>query len=377
MTDALLEVTALPNLHPALVHFPIALAAVALLFDAILVVKRRWLSADASGAALWALAAAGAGAAYLSGRRAADDAGLLENAAEAALGDHADAAFVALIALSVFAAFRIWLAWRSRGNDRVRLGVLRGLALLGAVAAQGIVAYTADLGGALVFRHGVAVAPHAAEASNLPAPAIFPTRGTGVRAPEYLEDGSLLWRPAAGGGTALGATLEPIGGDEVHVARGAPGSDGISLATTGPALLALPDSWDNARVEVRIDPSGFVGDVGLGARIDGETSGGMFRIATAGGAALVAWRDGREKMLDEVDWVLPAGTVTIALSASGSHWKGFVDGHKVVHGHVSLAPPGRMALVLDGAGTVRVISVRISKLDGGGGPQPGEPTHEY
>jgi uncharacterized membrane protein len=118
MLDALLEATALPNLHPAVVHFPIALAAVALLFDAVLFARRRWVSLDASGAFLWVLAAAGAGAAYLAGEQAAEDAGLLESAAEEALGKHADAALATLIALSLFALFRVWLAQRSAGVRR-------------------------------------------------------------------------------------------------------------------------------------------------------------------------------------------------------------------------------------------------------------------
>ena len=109
MLDALLEATALPNLHPALVHFPIALTGVALLFDAIVFARRRWVSLDASGAFLWVLAAAGAGAAYLAGEQAAEEAGLLEGVAEVALGKHADAALATLIALSLFALFRVWL----------------------------------------------------------------------------------------------------------------------------------------------------------------------------------------------------------------------------------------------------------------------------
>jgi uncharacterized membrane protein len=52
MFDSLFAMTALPNLHPALVHFPIALSAVALLFEA--VVWLRWYStaADRCAAAL-------------------------------------------------------------------------------------------------------------------------------------------------------------------------------------------------------------------------------------------------------------------------------------------------------------------------------------
>lgn len=44
MLDALLEATVLPNLRPALVHFSIALAGVALLFDAVLFAKPRWVA---------------------------------------------------------------------------------------------------------------------------------------------------------------------------------------------------------------------------------------------------------------------------------------------------------------------------------------------
>jgi len=56
--DDLFALTALPNLHPALVHFPIALSVVALLFEAAVWV--RWYSApaDRCAAVLWILAAA-------------------------------------------------------------------------------------------------------------------------------------------------------------------------------------------------------------------------------------------------------------------------------------------------------------------------------
>ena len=379
MPDSLLGVTALPNLHPALVHFPIALAAVALLSDAIVLVRQRWVSLDASGAFLWALAAAGAGAAYLAGEQAAEEAGLLKGAAEVALGRHADAALATLIALSLLALFRVSLAWRDRGKDWVGSRALRAFALAGAFALQGLVAYTADLGGALVYKHGLAVSRPGAEAPvAAPQPsALGPTVGTS--APEYLADGSLLWRPRAGDQAALGEVHEPVGPADVRVARGAPASEGISLACSGRALLVLPGSWDDARIEAKIDASAFQGSVTLGARVDGETSGGLLRLATDGEVALVAVRQGQEKLLDEVERRLPAGEVTVALSVSGRHWKGFVDGGSVVHGHASLPAPGRMALLLDGTGTLRVVSVRVTPMHGMGaaGTSSGEQVDQH
>lgn len=156
------------------------------------------------------------------------------------------------------------------------------------------------------------------------------------------------------------------------------GSEGISLASSGRALLVLPGSWEDARIEARIDASAFQGSVALGARVDGETNGGFLRLATEGGVALVALRQGREKLLDEEERRLPAGEVTVGLSVSGRHWKGFVDGESVVHGHVALPAPGRMALILDGTGTLRVVSVRITPMNEMRAAEPGagEETHQ-
>jgi uncharacterized membrane protein len=380
MLDALLEATALPNLHPVLVHFPIALAAVALLFDALAFVRPRWPSFDASGALLWTLAASGAGAAYLAGERAADQAGLLAAAAEAALGEHADAALATLVSLGALALFRIGLAWRDRALDRVRRDLLRGAALVAALAVQGLVAYTADLGGALVYRHGIAVSARPPEVSSaLPTPRDAPRWGTDADL-ERLEDGSLLWRPRPGDAAAMKRMLEPLGPGNVRVERDASGRGGISLASSGSALLAFPGSWENVQVEMTIDTASFRGRLGLGARVDGEANGGLFRLATDGGAALVALREGEEEILDEMDRSLPLREVTLVLSVSGRHWKGFVDGESAVHGHVSARLPGRRAaLLMDGTGTVRIVSVRITPLDGAraAGANPGQVTHRH
>jgi hypothetical protein len=42
-----------------------------------------------------------------------------------------------------------------------------------------------------------------------------------------------------------------------------------------------------------------------------------------------------------------------------------MDGVTVVHGHSQLPASGRAALLLDGAGSIRLISVRISPVNAG------------
>jgi hypothetical protein len=67
----------------------------------------------------------------------------------------------------------------------------------------------------------------------------------------------------------------------------------------------------------------------------------------------------------------------LGLSAVGRHWKGFVDGVTVVHGHSQFALSGRAALLIDGAGTVRLISVRISPVNAGKVDQKRHEEHSH
>jgi uncharacterized membrane protein len=368
LLDALFAMTALPNLHPALVHFPIALSVAALLFDAVLWI--RWYSApvDRTAAALWILAAAAAGAAYAAGRVAADGLGALSPEAEATLASHADVAFVTASALDVLALLRAWLAWRCATRARARRGVLRILALLGALIVQGLVAYTADLGGALVFRHGVAVSEQVARA----APAANHMTATSSQHESatpskfaHLEDGSLAWEPRAGEEAVLGAILTPVGANAVRVTTASEDTKGLSLAASGRTLLVFPEEWKDVRLEVRADLSAFDGTVALGARVEGDSTGGFVRIRSDGDTVLVLRRAGEDEILDEAKISHSRGEQVLGLSAVGRHWKGFIDGTTVVHGHSQLPNSGRTAILLDGAGTIRLISVRISPVSSG------------
>ena len=139
-------------LHPAVIHFPIALTMVALLLD--LVSRHRRASPlEAGGALLMALAALGGIVATLTGQAAEEEA-VVPRAAKALLERHEELGELAMWVLVVVAVVRLALAWR--GAFR---GVLAWLYLALALAAAAVVGYQGYLGGELVFRHGVGTAP--------------------------------------------------------------------------------------------------------------------------------------------------------------------------------------------------------------------------
>lgn len=139
-------------LHPAVIHFPIALSLIAVLFD-LVSRHRRAAALEPAGAVLMTLAAVGGIVATLTGDAAHDEA-VVPRAAAALLERHEELGELAMWALIVLAVARVALAlWR-----RFR-GVAAAAYLLAAAAVAALVAYQGHVGGQLVFRHGVGTAP--------------------------------------------------------------------------------------------------------------------------------------------------------------------------------------------------------------------------
>jgi uncharacterized membrane protein len=149
----------LPNLHPALVHFPLALLPVAVALDLATLLLRRPTWLDRAAPVLYAMGALGAGAAFLAGEEAEEGLRGLQPAVASLIDEHSDWATRTLWIFVVVAVLRIGIFWYERRSSRGGPRALRYVVLLAAGAGLWLLAETADHGGALVYRHGVAVQP--------------------------------------------------------------------------------------------------------------------------------------------------------------------------------------------------------------------------
>lgn len=165
--QALVTDPSYPSLHVLVIHFPIAFVCLAPLFDLGCMVFRDRVWLDRAATLLYVMGTIGAGAAYLSGERAAKALVEISAAAESALADHESFATLTLIALAFVSLVKLWVSWLSRDDRRIKLGLFRLAAVPVALVALALLAVTADHGGSLVYGHGLGVQMEQIETSEL------------------------------------------------------------------------------------------------------------------------------------------------------------------------------------------------------------------
>ncbi len=166
------------DIHPSIVHFPVALVAVGALAEvAYLTMRRRWL--QWFGPILLSLALLGAGGAYFSGK-ASEDRAEHQGVPGAAIESHESTSLWALGAIGL-ATLLSW-ATHPRGKGL-------WLATLIAAGATGLTFWTGHLGGKLVFIYGAGRVGASAGAAANPGGSRGEHAGT---------------QPTSGGGTERG-----------------------------------------------------------------------------------------------------------------------------------------------------------------------------
>ena len=143
-----------PNIHPLLVHFPIALLITAAGLDVVGWVFRRNRPLRHAATLLYVLGTGAAVAAYFTGRVASQTI-WFPGMAQAVVREHWDWAFRTVWFFSIETVVRLVLLRPSRRDPGP--ATIAALALAGLVGI-GLLIETGDRGGRLVFQHGVGTA---------------------------------------------------------------------------------------------------------------------------------------------------------------------------------------------------------------------------
>lgn len=374
MLDTILSWTSLPNLHPLAVHFPIALLPAALLLDGVALAwgRQEWLGRAAG--MVYGLAGASALVALELGERAADSLRDVPPGVQPHIALHSDWGHWAAWALGGIALVRIALLFSKKLERSV---VLRGLVLLLGLGALGAVTRAADLGGGLVYGHGLGVEQATSKSgegeSHDHAGSDSETiRGEPDGGFQEQRDGGFRWRPKAGDQSALGSLLRPVEGSDLSAVEvdEAEEEEGLALRVQGRALLVFPGQFGDLQLDAELDLAQFEGSVGLAHHVVSAATHRLFRVERSGGGdpaaesrvALLTIEDREAETLDESTTPVPGRGAQLGVSVAGRHLKAFVDGATVVHGHEPPAEPAAVGLLLDGSGTVVIRAIALTVL---------------
>ena len=141
-----------PNLHPLIIHFPIALLMSAIGIDLFSVIFKKHLWIRYCALTTYVMGTLAALAAYLTGHLAADSV-YLPAAAHHVLHHHSELALYTLLFFAVFTVLRALSIWKS-GKHFVLVSIIL---LILSIPGLGLIIETGEHGAEMVFKYGVGI----------------------------------------------------------------------------------------------------------------------------------------------------------------------------------------------------------------------------
>ncbi|MFQ6606540.1 MAG: DUF2231 domain-containing protein [Fidelibacterota bacterium] len=340
----------LPNVHPLIIHFPIVLIFFAWGIHLLTLIWPRVSLLIDLDYWLYGLGIVAAWVAFLTGRFGANE---LEIAPQTVpiLNQHADLAqWTALIFTLVFGLLMIQKLiplWQK----------VWGRPLIFIVSTIGLVTLvlTADRGGRLVFEQGVGVV---AIQKELPAETSLTTpTGNGL---QRQANGTLTWIPAQGDPEKAFNGFHFLLGD-VESLKMLPGKDAVQVEGEGPILFTVGNTVDGVQVELVFNSEQFQGALSVLHHVQDRDN---YEYVTVRPGHVVLGRvvRGANRILDRSPVSL-MGMDTLRVVGAGSHFKGYVNGKLLLHGHAKAQPPGDVGLKLDGKGNLAIAKFEVVVIE--------------
>lgn len=346
------------NIHPFIVHFPIALLVVAVLCDVIrgFMNKQTWL--DNMVLALYAAGTVGLIASFLSGRQAVDTVSVTGDAIPVVTA-HEDWALYTMIYFFAFTLLRSWTWWK---NVEAIKSVLIGLVLL-AFAGTGILWYAGELGARLVYKHGVAVSQIDRLEQHIETLQQDLSRFREESAPVQHDDGSWTWRIGPGADHALAEyfTMERTKPEKSDLTQ-VDGRHQLRLKAGDEAsFLLFGDAIQNVEGRIELNTEKFHGEFALIHHFQDPENYQYLRLVDSemsqGQVMNGSDNDLGSGQIDASGWF------TIGVAASGRHFYGYHNSNTVVHTHADEMEPGRTGFLIRGEGTMGIILVEFNSVD--------------
>lgn len=349
-----------PNLHPIVIHFPIALLAVAVLLDLIRLAKREHASLNLTVQILYGLGTLGLIFAFLSGRQATET---VEVAGQAftVLASHENWALATMIFFIVFFGLRFAAYWYQLNTNKSISVASVVLGLIG----MGLVTITADRGGELVFGHGVGVATIEELQRTLDEKNDRLAELESAAGPQIGENSSWTWRIVPGAETRILEDFSWLSGntDSVQIQRYEEDERhdlSLTIEEDQEIILVLEQEIGALEGNIQMLPDDFDGQISLIHNVTGTENYQYLRFNN-GLVELGQMLNGVDNLLSSGN-TTQAGWIEMRVQASDGHFYGHINGEQILHAHASQMEPAFTGLKLKGSGTFRLRQISFEAL---------------
>jgi uncharacterized membrane protein len=348
-----------PNIHPLLVHFPIAFLILAFGFNlCTFFVPENWWD-EKRNTLLYSIGAVSAIAVYYSGKAAADSI-FLPTQAQTTLSSHADWATWTVWFFAGYAIIRILLHWRKLFDKRTIKIALLVLAVPGIY----LIFETAEYGGKMVYGYGAGTGQLLSE--EIPTPSHADTLESNSESSFVIEEsGNWNWDIRSNGVSELIQNFHWTKGSIQSLSpKIISGSDNSFLnitASENENTFVSHGNYKNIELDIYLNMDELDGEIQLIHHYQNELNYDFVTIQS-NGKVLQGRVSQSETTIFEESSERFSGMLFVRVVANDTHFRGYINKKMIVHGHGDAPNPGAVGLTISGTGSILIDKIKLTQL---------------
>lgn len=348
----------LDNIHPIIVHFPIALlfAAVLLDFFGLINPNKQWLPKAA--VLLFVLGTLGLIAAFFSGQFAAGHLPIPKTLLHA-VHEHEDWAEKTLWFFGIYTSLRLIVIWWNKQAGRVLSVVIFIIGFSGLF----LVYETGEHGGNLVYNHGIGTNPFITQQKRK----ALENHYKGPDTPTVMKDGGWSWEPSENSPSILNSSFKWITGSptELNATAEHIGRDTLLKLNAGssPVMFVLNRPLSNVEVTVRFNADQLNGEFSV---VDHVKNANNYEFMTLSQGQLIQGRvsNGNRSVIAKSQVKSKKGFQVLQVVTTSNYIYGKLNGVGIIHTRAGPMPPGDVGLRIVGNGTLQLQFLATKPVSG-------------
>ena len=345
-----------PNIHPMIVHFPIVLLIIAVLFDTAGLIFKKFSWLEKSALLLYLLGTIAAGVAFLTGRAASDGLDIPANVITA-VNNHADWAEVTLWFFIIYTIVRLGFAFGFKSIPFAKIIVIP-LILIGLTGIY-FLYNTGDRGANLVYGYGlgtgnILTAENMTE-QTLEVEQISDSTFT------VSKDGSWKLIAAEGIDKILSEKFKWIEGSLKEISPMYDQDESaLMLHPEKEAVFVYDNKIKSVQVTAKINIDDFNGELELIHHFKDKNNYDFLGLKK--GEIYLSRKSNGELEVFEKDKFKGNGWLEIKVVSDGDHFRGYGNNKMIVHGHSDEPKPGSVGMKFSGTGSVSIKMINVESL---------------